>query len=60
VRHGVRYEEVSLGYPRDWRADRGLGAYLRHVLPGATSLDVHGRPGRDPFLPSMIRAATVA
>jgi 3',5'-cyclic AMP phosphodiesterase CpdA len=29
---GVRYEEVSLGYPRDWDAARGAGAYLRHIL----------------------------
>ena len=33
VRHGVRYEEVSLGYPRDWRQERGLAYYLREVLP---------------------------
>lgn len=33
-RHGVRYEEVSLGYPRDWRAERGLDWYLREILPG--------------------------
>ena len=33
-RHGVRYEEVSLGYPRDWRAERGIDWYLREILPG--------------------------
>lgn len=33
VRHGVRYEEVSLGYPRDWRRERGLAYYLRELLP---------------------------
>ncbi len=33
-RDGVRFEEVSLGYPRQWRPDRGLGAYLREILPG--------------------------
>lgn len=33
VRHGVRYEEVSLGYPRDWRRERGLAYYLREILP---------------------------
>ncbi len=32
VSDGVRYEEVSLGYPRDWNAARGLGAYLRRIL----------------------------
>lgn len=33
TRHGVRYEEVSLGYPRDWRHERGLAYYLREILP---------------------------
>ena len=33
ARHGVRYEEVSLGYPRDWRRERGLAYYLREILP---------------------------
>lgn len=32
VKDGVRFEEVSLGYPRDWRADRGIGSYLRRIL----------------------------
>lgn len=48
-RHGVRYEEVSLGYPRDWQIDRGMDYYLREVLPAP---DAHrGRfvPPRDPF-----------
>ncbi len=51
VRHGVRYEEVSLGYPRDWHAERGFDWYLREILPG-TSVDA-GRfvPPRDPFYP---------
>jgi hypothetical protein len=31
---GVRFEEVSLGYPRQWAAGRGAGAYLREILPG--------------------------
>lgn len=31
---GVRFEEVSLGYPRDWHETRGLGFYLREILPG--------------------------
>lgn len=29
---GVRFEEVSLGYPRQWDASRGIGAYLRQIL----------------------------
>lgn len=33
-RDGVRFEEVSLGYPRDWAPDRGVDAYLREILPG--------------------------
>jgi len=33
ARHGVRYEEVSLGYPRDWRRERGLAYYVREILP---------------------------
>lgn len=33
-RDGVRFEEVSFGYPRDWRAERGLQSYLREILPG--------------------------
>jgi hypothetical protein len=30
---GVRFEEVSLGYPRQWKADQGAGGYLRRILP---------------------------
>ena len=34
VRDGVRFEEVSLGYPRDWDSERGeIGTYLRQILP---------------------------
>ena len=32
-RDGVRFEEVSLGYPRDWNRDWGVAAYLRQILP---------------------------
>lgn len=31
---GVRFEEVSLGYPKQWNQDRGLGHYLRPLLEG--------------------------
>lgn len=31
---GVRFEEVSLGYPRHWRAERTAEDYLREILPG--------------------------
>lgn len=30
-RDGVRFEEVSLGYPRQWQAERGLASYLRKI-----------------------------
>ena len=33
VLEGVRFEEVSLGYPRDWSAEQGVVGYLRRVLP---------------------------
>ena len=48
-RHGVRYEEVSLGYPRDWNQTRGFDWYLREILPG-DGPDAHRFvPPRDPF-----------
>jgi 3',5'-cyclic AMP phosphodiesterase CpdA len=46
ARHGVRYDEVSLGYPRDWRRERGLAYYFREILPGPDDRFV---PPRDPF-----------
>lgn len=49
-RHGVRYDEVSLGYPRDWRQDRGIAYYLRQVLPEAGGDRDRFVPARDPFL----------
>ena len=33
---GVRFEEVSLGYPQQWREENGAEAYLREILPGAS------------------------
>ncbi len=39
-RDGVRFEEVSLGYPRDWVHKRGLSYYLREILPGSTAVTV--------------------
>jgi 3',5'-cyclic AMP phosphodiesterase CpdA len=30
----VRFEEVSLGYPQNWRQERGMQSYLREILPG--------------------------
>ncbi|HCP46891.1 MAG TPA: metallophosphoesterase, partial [Deltaproteobacteria bacterium] len=34
-RDGVRFEEVALGYPRDWKQRRGIDYYIREVLPGS-------------------------
>ena len=31
VRDGVRFEEVSLGYPRQWQQTRGIASYLRKI-----------------------------
>jgi 3',5'-cyclic AMP phosphodiesterase CpdA len=31
---GVRFEEVSLGYPRHWNVEAGMDSYLREILPG--------------------------
>jgi 3',5'-cyclic AMP phosphodiesterase CpdA len=33
---GVRFEEVSLGYPRQRRAELPIEGYLREILPGPT------------------------
>lgn len=48
-RHDVRFDEVSLGYPRDWRVDRGIDWYLREILPGTSASARHFVPPRDPF-----------
>ncbi len=32
-RDGVRFEEVSLGYPRQWSQSAGIASYLRQILP---------------------------
>ncbi|MCI0725419.1 MAG: metallophosphoesterase [Chloroflexi bacterium] len=34
-RDGVRFEEVSLGYPHQWQRGRGLEAHLREILPSS-------------------------
>ncbi|GCE31647.1 metallophosphoesterase [Dictyobacter alpinus] len=41
-RDGVRFEEVSLGYQRDWKQEKGIQAYLREILPGP------GKPAQQP------------
>lgn len=35
---GVRFEEVSLGYPHQWQSARGIQGYLREILPGPTDI----------------------
>jgi len=30
---GVRFEEVSCGYPREWRRRKGPPGVLRQILP---------------------------
>lgn len=40
---GVRFEEVSLGYPRHWRQELGIDIHLRTILPTPTS-DAPGVP----------------
>jgi hypothetical protein len=47
-RDGVRYEEVSFGYPRDWSPDRGIEWYVRQILPD-TRLSDRFVPRRDPY-----------
>jgi predicted phosphodiesterase len=32
-RDGVRFEEVSLGYPQHWSRAKGIEGYLRQILP---------------------------
>jgi 3',5'-cyclic AMP phosphodiesterase CpdA len=32
-RDGVRFEEVSLGYPSQWDHEQGIQAYMREILP---------------------------
>ncbi len=48
-RNGVRFDEVSLGYPRDWNAERGFDWYLRQVLPDDAPDRDRFVPPRDPF-----------
>lgn len=44
-RDGVRFEEVSLGYPHQWREEAGLEGYLREILPGPASGPPSGNGG---------------
>lgn len=44
-RDGVRFEEVSLGYPRHWRQEVGATGYLRQILPATVSVPPSGFGG---------------
>lgn len=41
-RDGVRFEEVSLGYPPQWDGARGAASYLRPILPAPPARDGWG------------------
>jgi 3',5'-cyclic AMP phosphodiesterase CpdA len=41
---GVRFEEVSLGYPQNWQLERGVQAYLREILPGPSEHPHQAKP----------------
>ena len=43
-RDGTRFEEVSLGYARQWDAARGFSYYMRDVTPRGGGPDC-ARPG---------------
>jgi 3',5'-cyclic AMP phosphodiesterase CpdA len=43
-RDGVRFEEVSLGYPQNWDAERGIEPYLRQILPSPDEPPATARP----------------
>ncbi|HEY5003293.1 MAG TPA: metallophosphoesterase [Ktedonobacteraceae bacterium] len=40
----VRFEEVSLGYPPQWRQEHGVEGYLREILPGPQQSFVQAGP----------------
>jgi 3',5'-cyclic AMP phosphodiesterase CpdA len=44
LRDGVRFEEVSLGYPQNWDAARGVEPYLRQILPDPHAAPVAANP----------------
>jgi hypothetical protein len=49
-RDDVRYDEVSLGYPRDWKVERGVNWYVRQILPALNPEEERFIPPRDPFI----------
>lgn len=50
-RDGVRFEEVSVGYPPNWDQDLGIEPYLRQILPHPPEDDLPEPPwGRKPTI----------
>jgi 3',5'-cyclic AMP phosphodiesterase CpdA len=45
-RDGVRFEEVSLGYPPNWNQSLGIEPYLRQILPHPEEDDLPQPPWR--------------
>lgn len=45
-RDGTRFEEVSLGHPRQWERGRGVAPYLREILPGPSAPAASQSPNR--------------
>jgi len=43
-RDGVRFEEVSLGYPQNYDPNRGIEPYLRQILPHPTKAAARPKP----------------
>ena len=43
-RDGVRFEEVSLGYPQNYDPERGVAPYLRQILPHPTKGPARPQP----------------
>lgn len=39
---GVRFEEVSVGYPREWKRRTGRSGWLRRILPDPSLPEVRG------------------
>jgi predicted phosphodiesterase len=44
MRDGVRFEEVSLGYPQNYDPNRGIEPYLRQILPHPTKGPARPKP----------------
>jgi hypothetical protein len=44
-RDGVRFEEISLGYPAQYNAEKGAGGYLRQVWPALVEAPATGEGG---------------